>query len=916
MNSSDTSDAIRFFNLLFGKMPDGAWLNLWRKAGLQSDWFQDIDLAAEWANGKMNTYVGMAMVKQSGGPHDRIKSKDAGALPGLWADLDVFGQAHTEDNLLPDLDAALALLDDLPRKPTLIVDSGHGLQAYWLFEEPWIFKTLDERDLARRTLRGWLAEIRKHTPHQVDSVGDLARVLRIPGTINHKEDKGCDKVFVTILKDDGPRYAGPECFTEYAEAEATETADIPERGMSEVLQEAQRAEYALSCLSPAYHDEYESWIGVGFSLCELGSVGLNLWENWSQRSDSYIPGDCASRWTGFTPGEGKTLASLFRWAKESDPKRWSKRVRRKSSAPSGELSINSGDRDLDGVAELAWDAIAKCNDPQRIFRHGSGPVRFEADGYVASLIDLTVDRLRYEAARSARWYANRKVDGIFEEVQSKPPLDVVRNMLARPVNEMPLPVVDRIVSSPILAENGELQGDQGYHKRGRVIISLDPGLAVPEIPENPTDADLSAAVALIDDLICDFPLVTASDRANAYALLLGPLVRDMIVGPTPLHLVEAAMAGSGKGLLVSALLTPSLGNNVGVLPAGRDDAEWRKGITSSLKAGRPAIIIDNVRKAIASPTLASALTATVWSDRVLGVNEEVNLPVRCIWIATGNNPPLSTEIARRSVRIRLDPMVDRPWQREASGFRHPELLSYAIEHRSELLGAALTIARAWVSAGQPTTNTPPLGSYEQWSRVIGGILAHAGIEGFLKNLDELYERADTEGTVWRQLVLDWLNAFGSRPVGVIDLYPIAISIDGFPLGYGKLRSRKTKLGQGLKEKEDVVFDGYRIEKAGKAHNAVQYRLRSISPSPEVSKVSEVTISDDQHASNTSQKGNLTNITNPPHRQQKKNILIRGAMGRVPQDREVTLSKGSNGTNAAPDPVEKHKIHVVFGEDYE
>ena len=39
------------------------------------------------------------------------------------------------------------------------------------------------------------------------------------------------------------------------------------------------------------------------------------------------------------------------------------------------------------------------------------------------------------------------------------------------------------------------------------------------------------------------------------------------------------------------------------------------------------------------------------------------LPIRCVWIATGNNPEFSNEMARRLVRIRLDANVERPWQR-------------------------------------------------------------------------------------------------------------------------------------------------------------------------------------------------------------------------------------------------------------
>jgi len=52
-----------------------------------------------------------------------------------------------------------------------------------------------------------------------------------------------------------------------------------------------------------------------------------------------------------------------------------------------------------------------------------------------------------------------------------------------------------------------------------------------------------------------------------------------------------------------------------------------------------------------------------------------------------------------------------------------------------------------------------LGSVVTWSRVIGGILTHAGIDGFLTNLDELYEEADIENVVWREFVMA-----GGKPI--------------------------------------------------------------------------------------------------------------------------------------------------------
>jgi hypothetical protein len=95
--------------------------------------------------------------------------------------------------------------------------------------------------------------------------------------------------------------------------------------------------------------------------------------------------------------------------------------------------------------------------------------------------------------------------------------------------------------------------------------------------------------------------------------------------------------------------------------------------------------------------------------------------------ATGNNPEFSNEMARRLVRIRLDPHTDRPWQR--SDFRHPDLMSWVRANRARLVAACLTLCQAWIAAGRPRGGRS-IGSFENWAHVLGGVLEVAGIPGF------------------------------------------------------------------------------------------------------------------------------------------------------------------------------------------
>ena len=125
-------------------------------------------------------------------------------------------------------------------------------------------------------------------------------------------------------------------------------------------------------------------------------------------------------------------------------------------------------------------------------------------------------------------------------------------------------------------------------------------------------------------------------------------------------------------------------------------------------------------------------------------------PIRCTWVATGNNPQVSNEIARRLIRIRLDPHVDRPWMRE--GFRHrncwPGFARPPPPRRClPDLGPRLDRLRPT----EAPANT--IGTSRTGSQVLAGILEVAGVPGFLANLGEIYEprtpKARSGGRSWR-----------------------------------------------------------------------------------------------------------------------------------------------------------------------
>jgi hypothetical protein len=469
--------------------------------------------------------------------------------------------------------------------------------------------------------------------------------------------------------------------------------------------------------------------------------------------------------------------------------------------------IQINNRQLRDVIADAWPALHAANQPPRLFQRAGSLVHLRhverAAPYIEHLDEASIYGL---LARAADW-ARMTEKGW---VSVNPSREVARDMLVFP--DEVLPAIEAVTAIPVFGENGSLISSAGYHAAERLWYHPLHNLKLENLPHEPTSAQIKGALELLlNELLVDFPFVQDSDRAHALAALLLPFVRRMIKGCTPIHLIEAPMAGTGKGLLCSLIAILTTGFNCDGRTLSGNEDEARKMITAELSKGRPLILLDNTkeRRRLDCPPLASVITAQSWTDRLLGHSKMVTVPNNALWLITGNNPKLSIEIARRCVRIRLDARVDRPWRR--GDFKHPNIIAWTREQCSRLIKALLILVQAWIAAGQPLQDTS-LGSFEHWSAVIGGILQRAAIPGFLEHLEELYEAADEEGNEWREFVAAWWEAFKGEPKRAAELQELCEE-QGLMLqtrGEGSQRSQQILLGKALQSMRDRIFEQWRI----------------------------------------------------------------------------------------------------------
>lgn len=119
-------------------------------------------------------YFGVAPRTKQNGTASAVKETGA-----LWADVD----GKVFEGKKPGARERLSSLGALT--PSIIVDSGHGYHAYWLLASP----------LPIAQAQGLMELLRNMINSSLDRVSDAPRILRVPGTLNHK---GTEPLPVTI----------------------------------------------------------------------------------------------------------------------------------------------------------------------------------------------------------------------------------------------------------------------------------------------------------------------------------------------------------------------------------------------------------------------------------------------------------------------------------------------------------------------------------------------------------------------------------------------------------------------------------------------------------------------------------------------------------------------------------------------
>ncbi|MBO4779713.1 MAG: PriCT-2 domain-containing protein [Selenomonadaceae bacterium] len=335
------AEAERFFNLLFGAVKERKFGYLWSKQGEVRLTFPfDVSnsgertamakKAIELNDAGADVYYGINLTDTPPATNARVTAEHVTLQTATVTDIDIEGGKHISDDKKkypPTFDTAKSFV---PFKTSISVNSGYGLHDLCIYSTP-ITITEDNRQLAEERNKKFIDFIRSCAgiySKAVDSVGDLPRVLRVPGTRNYKLGVSQNSPICHIVEANDVRFSPTElddrlnaltqAQTPKTQSTTTSSTNSAPNSNENFIDDRDfnifRVRRMLDFIPPSSLT-YDDWLAVGMALKNSG-CDCSDWENWSRADERFKDGECESKWNGFNR-EGYDIGTLFMFAHQS-----------------------------------------------------------------------------------------------------------------------------------------------------------------------------------------------------------------------------------------------------------------------------------------------------------------------------------------------------------------------------------------------------------------------------------------------------------------------------------------------------------------------------------------------------------------------------------------------------------------------
>jgi putative DNA primase/helicase len=364
--------------------------------------------------------------------------------------------------------------------------------------------------------------------------------------------------------------------------------------------------------------------------------------------------------------------------------------------------------------------------------------------FVPGIVPVSTAILARELGRSAPW---EKVNRRGTPIRIDPPKEVVEQILGM-TGEWPFNVLSGVIGCPTLRPDGSLLTSEGYDATTGLVLYNS--IAIPPISEFPTADDAKRAVSFISGLLTEFPFASHESNAVALSQLITPVLRGAMA-VAPMHLSTAPQPGTGKSYLADLASMIATGEPCAVISVAPNAEETEKRLIGAALAGYPIIALDNCRELLQGDFLCQVTERPLLQLRRLGSSDQIRVANTFTVLGNGNNATVADDMVRRTITCAIDANMENP---ETRSFK-ANPLKMIRGNRGAYIAAALTIARAYIAAGQPG-RLPPIESYEQWSNIVRSPLVWLGYGDPLdtmeaaRGLDPVREARGAVFLAWRE----------------------------------------------------------------------------------------------------------------------------------------------------------------------
>lgn len=715
--------------------------------------------------GHLNVFFGVCPRLGSGGAYDlawQIRTVRA-----LWVDIDHVdvqeAQRRVADSALPE--------------PSILVHSGNGVHAYWLLKEPFYIDDVGDpapvevewgdAPNGRRKPRKFIVEdgervfldTQKHASRlsnkaqhlqdilagvaaQVggDHTTDLSRILRIPGSLNRKDERNGREPIATELVICDPSRTYPISIFEPLKDES------PAKTLRDQI--AAMPLPAPRKLSPSKADKFAERIAVStlapngqrseadFALCcHAIQEGISKPEVWSQvaqigkfseAGEAYFDRTWANAEEAVRRSTFERLSSSAppSSASNKDNGRWTE-IHESTSHDSGEdweRPTIEVDASQTTVAQTLRETTNHLLATKECYRRSEQLTVIHGDTIWPILAPAELAGVLSEYVE---YYFVSERYGAFKPF----PVSLGSTWLNNRTEISRLPVVTLFTRNPVYSDDWTLVAP-GYHQESGIYYA-----GVEVMPRDSTE--------LLDRLLTGFCFKTPGDRTNYLAMLLTMLLAPRFIGSKPAVLLNGNQPGLGKSILAQIISILRDGRTTSTATYNPNDEEFEKRLGATVRRGDTTIIVDNAKTRGRNPRIESAclersITDPILSFRLLGGSQEIRAENSHIFCITANAPDVSRDLITRSCVINLHHEGDP--KRRSFAIDDPE--GFALEHRVELLGELCGMVERWKASGMPNAPVHSRFNKRGWGTIIGGILEANGEPDFLLNADEAADVLD------------------------------------------------------------------------------------------------------------------------------------------------------------------------------